>query len=185
MNTSTYRINYKEKKPFKVIIILIIIVLLLFIFKPLSWLRKTFYIKSMQYKSTHDPVYLSSLKSENKKLPMQGKIISKFSENGTGVNISPTTTPTEVRVIDIGVVTDIGYNASEKNYVKVRHVLNDNKEIFYTYYSNLPEMPNLKTNEWVGSSTVLYSGNNLDFLHFEVLDFDGNRIDPTGYINIE
>ena len=184
MNSPNYRINYKEKKPFKLIIIIIILVILLFIFKPLTWLKRTLYIKSLEYKSTHDPVYFSSLKAENKKLPMEGKVISNYNENGKGINISPTTDPTEVRVVDIGLITDIGYNEREKYYVKIRHVLN-NKDIFYTYYSNLPEKPNLKGNEWVGSSTVLYSGSNLKYLHFEVLDFDGNRIDPTSYINIE
>ena len=185
MNAPNYRINYREKKPFRIIIIIIILVILLFIFKPLTWLRKTLYVKSLRYKSTHDPVYFSSLKAENKKLPIEGKIISSYSENGKGINISPTTTPTEVRVIDIGVITDIGYNENEKYYVKVRHVLENNRDIFYTYYSNLPEKPNLRGNEWVGSSTILYLGNNLDYLHFEVLDFNGNQIDPTGYINIE
>lgn len=182
MKTSNYRIEYKEKNPYKVLIIIVIILLLLIVFRPFSWLKKTLAIKALEYKSTHDPVYFNSLKVENKKLPMQGIIINSTSN---GIDISPSTSPTEIRIVDIGVVVDIGYNETEKHFVKVRHVSEATKEIFFTYYSNLPNKPNLNGGEWVGSSTILYSDNNLDYLHFQVLDFDGNNIDPTGYITIE
>lgn len=181
----TYRLNYKEKKPAKIFIIIVIILLLLFFLKPLTWLRKTLYIKSMEYKSTHDPVYFSGLTTDNQNLPMPGKIITSFSTSHKGIDIKPTTDPTEVRIIEVGMVVDIGYNEYAKNYVKVRHVVQNSKEIFYSYYSNLPNKITLHTNEWVGSSTILYSGSNLDYLHLEVTDFDGNQLDPSPYINIE
>lgn len=186
MNPPNYRIKYKENKPSKIwIIIAIIIIILLFIFKPLTWLRKTLIIKSMEYKSTHDPVYLSSLTIKGKNLPMPGNISKAYLPDQKGVNITPSSTPTQVRVIDIGVVVDVGYNETEKNYIKVRHVSENKRDIYFTYYSNLPEVVNINKGEWVGSSTILYSGNNLDYLHFEVLDFNGNNLDPAPYINIE
>lgn len=182
MKTSNYRIDYKEKNPYRILIIIAIILLLIIIFKPFSFIKKTLFVKALEYKSTHDPVYFNSLKVENKKLPMEGRIINSTNK---GIDISPTTIPTEIRIIDIGVVVDIGYNETEKNYVKVRHVSENTKDVFFTYYSNLPDKPNLTNGEWVGSSTILYSGNNLNHLHFEVLDFDSNNLDPKGYINIE
>lgn len=185
METPNYRIKYNEKKTYRIWIIILIILILLFIFRPLTWLKEMLAIKSMEYKSTHDPVYFSSLKAEGKNLPMEGTITKSYFPDQKGINISPTSLPTQVRIVDIGIVVDMGYNATEKNYVKIRHVSENKKDVFFTYYSNLPEMPNLNYNEWVGSSTILYSGNNLDYLHFEVHDFNGNNIDPNGYINIE
>jgi len=185
MKAPNYRINYKEKKPYRIWIIIAIIIILLFIFKPLTWLRKILAIKSLEYKSTHEPYYISALTVEGKKLPMLGNISKPYSIDQKGINIVPTTNPSEVRIIDIGVVMDIGYNEKEKNYIKVRHVSENYKDIYFTYYSNLPEIPNLENGNWVGSSTIIYSGINLDYLHFEVLDLNGNNIDPTGYINIE
>jgi len=186
MNPPNYRIKYNKNKHSKLwILIIIIILILLFVFKPLTWLRKTLAIKSMEYKSNHDPVYFSNLTVKNKKLPISGTITKSYLPDQKGINITPTSIPTQVRVVDIGMVTDIGYNDTEKNYIKIRHVSENNKDIYFTYYSNLPEPINLKINEWVGSSTILYSGNNLDYLHFEVLDFYGNNLDPAPYINIE
>lgn len=185
MEAPNYRIKYKEKKPFRILIIIAIIILLLIILRPLTWLRKTLAIKSLEYKSTHEPVYFSSLKIEGKNLPMAGKITKSYLPDKNGINITPILSPSEVRIIDIGTVVDIGYNETEKNYIKVRHVSESKKDIYFTYYSNLPEMPKVSKGDWIGSSTIIYSGTNLNYLHFEVLDFDGNNIDPTGYINIE
>lgn len=185
MEAPNYRIKYKEKKPYRILIIIAIIFILLFVFRPLTWLRKTLAIKSLEYKSTHEPVYFSSLKIEGKKLPMVGKIIKSYLPEQKGINIAPTQDSTEVRIIDIGTVVDVGYNDSEKNYIKIRHVSESKKDIYYTYYSNLPESINVTKGEWVGSSTIIYSGNNLDYLHLEVLDFNNNNINPTDYINIE
>lgn len=185
MKTPNYRINYKEKNKYIIFVIIAIIIILLFVFKPLTWLKTRLSIKSMEYKSTHDPVYLSTLKDDKKKLPMSGNVTKSFYADNKGINIAPNTTPTEVRIIDIGAVVDIGYNDIEKNFVKIRHVSENQRNIYYSYYSNLPEKINLKKGEWVGSKTIIYSGNNLDYLHLEVIDINGNNINPDTYIKIE
>lgn len=177
--------NSNCMKKYKILIITAVIIILLLLFRPFTWLKKTLATKALEYRSTHDPVSLSSLKTEDKNLPMLGKITKNYLDDHNGINISPSSYPVNVRIVDIGLVIDIGYNDIEKNYIKVRHVSENKKDIYFTYYSNLPKMPNVSIGEWVGSSTILYSGNNLDYLHFEVLDFNGNNIDPTGYINIE
>lgn len=185
MKTPNYRINYKEKNPYIILVVIAIIIILLFVFKPLTWLKTRLSIKSMEYRSTHDPVYLSTLKNNNKSLPMSGNITKPFSVDNKGINIVPNTTAAEVRIINVGTVIDIGYNDIEKNFVKIMHISSNNSDIYYTYYSNLPEKINLTKNEWVNSSTIIYSGNNLDYLHFEVLDFNENNINPNAYIKIE
>ena len=115
MNTPNYRIKYKEKKPYKVILIIAIIIAFLLIFKPLTWLRKTLSMKSLEYKSKHESVSLPSLNVKEKILPMSGTIIKGYLPDQKGINIKPNSLPTEVKIIDIGVVIDIGYNDTEKN----------------------------------------------------------------------
>lgn len=185
MEAPNYRIHYNKKSPYKLLIIIAIILILIIIFRPFSWLRKVLAIKSLEYKSTHDPVYFSSLEIKGKNLPMLGKITKAYQPEQKGINITPVSYPVEVRITDIGIVVDIGYNDKEKNYIKIRHVSENKRDIYFTYYSNLPETPKFNKGDWVGSSSIIYSGNNLDYLHFEVLDFYGNNLDPTGYINIE
>ena len=187
MEAPNYRISYSDNKKKKRIVAIIVIILLLIIFRPLHYLRKTLAIRSMIYKSTHEPVYFSSLNLETSGILMKGTIIRNFAQTNSGIDIAPNTVPTTVRPVEIGIITDIGYSDSSKNYIKIRHVSENRKDIFYSDYSNLPESPNLRRGDWVGTSSIIYSGNNLDYLHFEIIDFDGNKIDPEsgGYVNLE
>lgn len=183
MDAPNYRISYANKSKNKIFIIVMLVILLLIVFRPLSWIRKTLAIKSMEYKTTHDPVYFSSLNFETSGIPMVGTILRNFSDTGKGIDIKPTSLPTKIRAVDIGMIMEIGYQESTKNYIKIRHVSESKKDIYYTYYSNLPARPNLKVHDWVGTSTILYDGD-LDFLHFEVTDFDENQLDPSSYIHL-
>ena len=182
MKAPEYRISYSSNKKKIIIFLIILIALLLIIFRPLTWLRQRLLLKAMLYNSTHEPVDLS-FNIEKEYVPLQGTIIRDFNKNGNGIDIAPSSSNTAVRPIDQGIVMKIGSDAKDGNYVLIRHVSETKKGIYYSYYSHLPSVSNLKVNEWTSPGIVMYSGN-LDYLHFEVRDFYENQLDPTPYIHI-
>ncbi len=137
----------------------------------------------MLYRSSHDKVDFN-ITTKEQFYPLKGKIISDYSSSNNYIKIKSSTNYSTIHPIDIGVICDKGFDDKLGNYIKIRHVFQD-KKIFYSVYGNLPSIPDFSQIDWLNKNTVLYSGYDLDFLIFQILDENNNPLDPTNYIKVD